>query len=41
MRTLLKKVQVWGYLPNSIPPAGHVTQLMNISHLMKKTSRDD
>lgn len=41
MRTLLKRVQVWGYPPNSIPPAGHVTQLMNISHLMKKTSRED
>jgi hypothetical protein len=41
MRVLIKKVQLWGYLPNTNPPASHITQLMNISHIMKKYSRED
>jgi hypothetical protein len=41
MKVLFRKLQVWGYQPNSNPPASHLTQLMNISHILKKTSRED
>ena len=38
---MINKVEMWGYQSNCSPPASMVPQLLNISHLFKKYSREE